>query len=413
MNNKLGRALEILRTEGIAPLARRSAIFCQRLLWRQYLSRYGMSTSELQTFARERGRIWYDAPELEITYPHPASVGAPASFQDYTDTQRPSRRFLCELPSCRLRGPKGLVYPQEGALALETHGGKPGFFISELADEGWKSSLIKVLAKDLRARSSLSSPSPFPTNSPVFRLLPTYSHNYYHWIVEYLPQLRMLEFYEKETNKEAKILIAADPPSFVLETLSLMGYGPERLIEWNEADHRIANLLITLRRVHDTRHGFSHSIRDYSWLRDRVRSAVRDTSPASTTSKIYVSRQQANKGRRVRNYDEMIGVLEAHGFKPVVFEAMSFSEQILQVLKADVLVGPHGAGLVNMLFADDPSVIEFLPDTRLRPDIYLLAGSMGFEYDCLVSPADENDNMTVDVDSLQSLLARHGVQSVS
>lgn len=62
-----------------------------------------------------------------------------------------------------------------------------------------------------------------------------------------------------------------------------------------------------------------------------------------------------------------------------------------------------------MLFPDDPFVIEFMPETRLRPDIYLLAGVLGLKYECLVSPANEDDNMSIDIEALRELLARNNL----
>jgi hypothetical protein len=111
----------------------------------------------------------------------------------------------------------------------------------------------------------------------------------------------------------------------------------------------------------------------------------------------------------VTNYAEVMSVLEAYGFESVVLEDMSLRAQIATVYDAKAILGPHGAGFVKMLFANDPFVAEFLPESRLRPEFYLLAGLLGFDYDCLVAPDGADRNMTVDTDALEELLDRNAI----
>lgn len=55
----------------------------------------------------------------------------------------------------------------------------------------------------------------------------------------------------------------------------------------------------------------------------------------------------------------MLEDLRARGFETVIFEHLSPLEQIAAMQAADIVIAPHGAGLVNMIYArPDALVIE-------------------------------------------------------
>jgi capsular polysaccharide biosynthesis protein len=55
----------------------------------------------------------------------------------------------------------------------------------------------------------------------------------------------------------------------------------------------------------------------------------------------------------VVNEDELIVVLDAHGFEIVETEGRSVAEQVRLFSQAEAIVAPHGAGQTNMLFSSD------------------------------------------------------------
>ena len=66
-------------------------------------------------------------------------------------------------------------------------------------------------------------------------------------------------------------------------------------------------------------------------------------------------------------------------------------------------MGSHGAGLVDIIFADDPLVIELFPRGVLKPHFYFVAKMMGFEYVPIITDADES-NLIVDMKPLRDTL---------
>ena len=351
-------------------------------------------------------RVWYADREERVAYTDPRESGVPAEFGAYTASHRPERRYVCELPACTLDGPAAVGFTDDGALVLPTASGDERVLHGE-----WPSFVGHLSTADLLFRSYTdASGRGDPLPECVLPLVPFYDRYYYHWILEYLPKLRALERYESETGVEPALLVEADPPSFVVESLSLLGYPPERLVEWTPGTRRVGTLVVTNHRPHLYRlvTPLPHSLDDYRWLRERVRAAL-DEAPSESGRRLYVSRQGIDRGRRVRNHEAVMRALEPLGFRSVAMESLPFREQVRLVTEAETILGPHGAGLVNALFGTDPTVVELLPETDLRPHFYTLADVLGFGYASLVTDADERTNLTVDVDELRATLDEAGV----
>ena len=86
--------------------------------------------------------------------------------------------------------------------------------------------------------------------------------------------------------------------------------------------------------------------------------------------KIYVSRSDASR-RKVLNESELIKYLKKRGFKIVVPGEYSVADQSRLFEEAEIIIGPHGLGLVNMLFANNlKTVIELFP-INWYPNCYL------------------------------------------
>jgi capsular polysaccharide biosynthesis protein len=103
---------------------------------------------------------------------------------------------------------------------------------------------------------------------------------------------------------------------------------------------------------------------------------------------VYVTRGPSANNRSVRNEEAVVAVLRARGFESVDPGALSVVEQIRTFAEAAVIVAPHGAALVNLVFASAGArVIELFPAGSLLPDFWRLAsGVPGLEYRYLSAP---------------------------
>lgn len=95
---------------------------------------------------------------------------------------------------------------------------------------------------------------------------------------------------------------------------------------------------------------------------------------------IYISRLDATK-RKMINEDILIKKLQKLGFQIVIPSLYSIEEQIQSFKNARVIVGQHGAGLSNLVFAEKPKyVIELLTDDYINQCFFMLTSLKNCDY---------------------------------
>ncbi len=123
--------------------------------------------------------------------------------------------------------------------------------------------------------------------------------------------------------------------------------------------------------------------------------------PRRKRNRIYVTRRPSPVGRRVLNETEVLEVAERFGFRSYALEELSLSAQIELFFDAEAVIGVHGAGLTNLLFADRIGVVELHPAPTIFPHYYFLCQAMQHHYRFVCSNAPmRNSNLTVDTSAL-------------
>jgi len=128
------------------------------------------------------------------------------------------------------------------------------------------------------------------------------------------------------------------------------------------------------------------------WLRQRIFSNLPDveSKQLSFSSKIYISRPKT-VGRYLINEDEVLEALTPFGFVAYTLENLSLSDQVKLFSQAEIVVSAHGAGLTNMIFAQNLIVIELFGSFGI-PTLFLLA-KVGFQYGCLMSESQWEESV--------------------
>ncbi len=187
--------------------------------------------------------------------------------------------------------------------------------------------------------------------------------NYYHWIIDHLPNLMALE--QANLSKQPLILLHHDPSPNQLEALTLLGIDKERLCFFSDAEILECSQLL-LPYLPDRRPNkwdeknwwwqTTATPKVSAWLKERFA----PTPKTDAAEKIFISRSTA-KTRRVVNEAEIANLAKAAGYRIVEPGMMSFKEQVSIFSAAKKIVAPHGAGLTNMVFAPDGvEVVEFV-----------------------------------------------------
>jgi len=248
-----------------------------------------------------------------------------------------------------------------------------------------------------------------PQFDTVCSLVTWRSKNYFHWITDCLIRLEGLEYYQQQTGKKPILVIDSKPPKWQIESLRLLGYDSDRCLRWDRSRIKVKELVVlSIRREQRL-----PSPAACFWFRQRILSNLPniESQSLSFSSRIYIARPKT-AGRQVINEDDVLKALTPLGFVAYTLEKMSFSDQVRLFAQAETVVASHGAGLVNMIFAQHLNVIELFGATG-NPDYFLLAKAMGFHYACLASDtkgwnqySEKFNGLVVDVAQLQALVTK-------
>jgi len=126
----------------------------------------------------------------------------------------------------------------------------------------------------------------------------------------------------------------------------------------------------------------------------------------SAPKRIFLSRKGATN-RNVVNEEEVMALLEPHGFVAVRGDRLCLADQISIFRGASHIIAPHGGALTNLMHARGGHLLElFQADHGVRPEFFQLATINGLSYRFLLCPnvAGAND-IQVDVERLKEWLA--------
>jgi capsular polysaccharide biosynthesis protein len=180
--------------------------------------------------------------------------------------------------------------------------------------------------------------------------------NYFHWVTQTLPAIDI----GWHREGQARQLAVALPPlnQWQRDSLAMLGCDSLRRITI-EKDKQYAFQTVEFSDVLNGGAAFRLSQaagRTYAKLRQAAKPAV--SSPA----RLYVARTDAEH-RKMRNEDGLIAELAQRGFEIIIPGSLSFAEQVSLFRGASVVVGPHGAGMTNIVFCEPGTIVyELVPE---------------------------------------------------
>jgi tetratricopeptide (TPR) repeat protein len=218
--------------------------------------------------------------------------------------------------------------------------------------------------------------------------------NYYHWMIDTLPRLRLV------SDATLPILVNPDLAPFQQQTLALLGIDPARLRPLaGPAAVRCRQLVIPDAGA-DFQVPHPGTI---AWLRSTFGQA------GGASARLWVSRRDAGQ-RRVLNEEQVITALAARGFTVVVPGELDLAGQIAAFAGAEMVAGPHGAALTNLVFSPPGArVLEIMPGRHNQLGFFPpLSAACGHIHRRMVAESvgadSQNADMIVDVARLMEEL---------
>jgi Glycosyltransferase 61 len=245
---------------------------------------------------------------------------------------------------------------------------------------------------------------------------------YWHWLIEgLLHAVRLDEAGLLQSADRLVVCLEGEEPGFIAQSLQSIGI-PTSMVQVSVTpfDYRTNELVVPMRAA-----GFGGLIDETgpSELREIIaQNAQHDPRPdiratrrrlgldsravTRPSRRLLVSRRDAAT-RRVTNEDALLSALAPLGFELIVPGALTFDEQVEAFALAEIVVGPHGAGLANTLFMPRGSAVLELHHVAFRRPWYRrLAETLGLHYRSLACDADDysHRNMVVAVDEATTLV---------
>jgi hypothetical protein len=243
------------------------------------------------------------------------------------------------------------------------------------------------LLRDCRRHMPISSihSMHFAKRIPVGALaISRFGDNFYHWMADALPSTCWL----LDKNSGIPLIIRDDAPKFMRDSIRLLFGTSAPLVEANEA--------IFVERLYtgdEAGSGIKPDGPHKLYFQKIYESIDRDLPSYHPKSPwIYISRRDS-KLRKMANEAELEDALSRLGFRIVCLSALSLQEQIATIRNAQVVVGPHGAGFVHLLFAKPGTTfLEITPyqqgTSHLRYCMARLSRVMGHRHSIWLEPVD-------------------------
>lgn len=186
--------------------------------------------------------------------------------------------------------------------------------------------------------------------------------NYYHWLFEVLPKLKILSSSEKIENIDF-FLLPSTKMKHHIETMEMLNIEKEKLLDSNSYKHILSDDLyvvdhpfrLTNNTVYDTQNIPAWI---FNWIRENF---LNQMSSNYFPEKIFIDRSKSiSKYRDIENKEQIYDIFKENGYEFIRPENYGIKDQIKMFNSAKKIAGLHGAGFANICFCNPKTkIIEF------------------------------------------------------
>ena len=191
--------------------------------------------------------------------------------------------------------------------------------------------------------------------------------NYWHWLFDVLPRLKILE--NKQKLEEIDFFLLPDiDQKYQIESLDILNIPKNKRISSKIFRHIQARIALALDHPYVIKNDPSNEIQNLpNWIIEYLRkSFLNIKSQKDFPKKIYIDRRDSKSNhrhlRKIINENEVKETLIKHGFSIIALSDYSFEDQIYLFKNVSHIVGLHGAGFANLTFCSpNTKVLELKP----------------------------------------------------
>jgi hypothetical protein len=288
-----------------------------------------------------------------------SSQEIPSAFADHLEYPLYEKTLFC-IKCASIQGEEGVVFLPDGLVTHQT---------------GWA---LDHVTETAAYQGKLKVPKIFKKGNYT-TLIYYWGAGYYHWFKDVLCTLHeVLELIPKDTLflLPAHAVRKCNEGNFYIKSLAALGIDRERVLEFDGSESWILeNLWWQPPAVHPD----DQTPGALRWMGKCVSDAVK-VSLSAKPKRIYISRK-IPFARVLVNENDLLPGLQEMGFQICLLEEMPFEEQVRLFRNAEVVLAPHGAGLINLIFSKPGTrVVEILARGHERRCYWTLCEELGHDY---------------------------------
>ncbi len=309
-------------------------------------------------------------------------------FRDELQTKL-SATYVFSMPNGRVWGKNAIIITPDGKL------------LSDVS----KQLGSRIIENRIFRRFKL--PKLIKTKNVVGVLATDRGDTFFHWFFDVLPRLYLIDYIDLKIDK---YIINYSNKLYQDQTLKILGIDKEKIIPSDDNLYLEASILIVPSWINNV----SGNMPDWAceFLRKKFLPEIKNYD--KSFERIYISRNKATK-RKIINEERVFNFLSRYGFKKVFLEDIEFIKQVEIFQSAKIIIAPHGAGLVNLVFCKPKTrVIEIFFPRYINTCYFALSNQINLDYYYLLGegrPLSKNredysigNNILVDIEKLKLLL---------
>ncbi|WP_157735834.1 glycosyltransferase family 61 protein [Granulosicoccus antarcticus] len=208
-------------------------------------------------------------------------------------------------------------------------------------------------------------------------------NNFYHWNFQCLPGIVLLRAHARTKGLDYRIVV---PPlnESRRRSLELADIDAAECVEL-KPDSFIMNVPILYTSAACGYYALQPSLQLIELLNPYLANCLSNSS-SSLPTRFYLSRRDAPGKREIKNEKDLVGALKHRGYDELVMSELSIEDQVAAFARAESIVAPHGAGLVNLMFAPETArLLEILPENYRMAYFFRLSQVRGMRYSQVLS----------------------------
>ncbi len=226
------------------------------------------------------------------------------------------------------------------------------------------------------------------------------NYNYWHWLFDILPRIKIIAN-KLNLNEIDYFLLPDNTRRFQKETLSLLNIPENKQLSSQKYRHIKIDEVISSDHPYVLNNDATSAITHIpQWIIDWLKSEFTkdlNLSDINFPKKIYIDRGDASpnisKLRLIVNEKDVKDKLSEHNYKVIKLSDYSIIDQIKLFYNAKKMVGLHGAGFANVMFANPELRVLELKPSGAGKIFENLSKKCKLNYDCIsVTPEKYNLN---------------------